>query len=417
MIRKDKIKKGWLILLMAAFFTMAMSVVIWAADYKTISGVSIRVSSKLEPGYVLPDIDFGSDDYTASDGAIVVSVTNDRYYISDAKWTTSTSRVMTAGYSPEMRVYLTPYDIDEYRFKGTYNSDNVTVHGATYVSSSKSNNNLIVRIKVNPIKGDFDPPESVGWRSSSRGTARWTAADDNDSGKYEVELRRNSSRVVTVETTSTSYNFYPYMTQEGYYTFRVRTIPKTSSQEEYADHSEWIESDELYIAEDEVSDGSGISNIAAEIADVEGLAGWIYDNGNWYYRYPDGRYMADGWLQVGGVWYYFNSDGQMFTGWLYYNNYYYYLDPDGSMHTGWLELADGTYFLNTAKDQFEGCMFSDTTWTIDGNTYGFGTDGRMLSGWQHVGDKWCYFDPSTGIMATNTVVDTFQVGPDGAWIQ
>ncbi len=403
--------------MLTAFLTLATSAVALAAsDYKTISSVSIRVSSKLEPGYVLPDIDFGSESASASDGQIVVSVSSDKYYIYDAKWTSSTTRVMTAGYSPEMRVYLAPYDIDEYRFKGTYNANNVTVRGATYSSASKSGNNLTVRIKVNPIKGDFDSPDNVGWRSSSKGTAKWTAPDDNDSGRYEVELRRGSTKVTTIETNSTSYNFYPYMTQEGYYTFRVRTIPRTSNQEQYGDNSEWVESDELYIAEDEVSDGEGISSIASEIADIEGLAGWINDGRHWFYRYPDGRYLSNGWLQLGDKWYLFDSEGQMLTGWQYHNDHYFFFDTDGSMHTGWLSLGDGTYYLNPTKDQFEGCMLSGGAFNIDGETYCFNSSGRLATGWQQVGDEWCYFDPSTGIMARNTVVDTFPVGDNGAWI-
>ncbi len=416
MTGNNRIKKSCCILLLVVFTLAASFTVLAATSYKTISSVSIRVSSRLEPGTLLPGIDYGIEETTASDGDIVVSVSGDRYYIYDARWTTSTTKVMTAGDTPEMRVYLAPYDIDEYRFKGTYNKDNVTVHGATYVSSSKSGNNLIVRIKVNPIKGEFDPPENVGWRSGSKGTAKWTAPDDNDSGKYEVELRRGSSKVTSVETTSTSYNLYPYMTQEGYYTFRVRTIPKTTNQENYGSNSEWMESDEIYIAEDEVADGTGISSIASEIAEVEGLAGWLSDGGHWYYRYPDGRYLADGWLHLGDTWYLFNSDGQMCTGWQYFNNHWYYFDSDGSMHTGWLFLGDEVYYLNPTKDEFEGCMFSDAAWPIDGYTYCFGYDGRRLTGWQQVGDDWCYFDPESGIMATNTVVDTFVVGENGAWI-
>lgn len=58
----------------------------------------------------------------------------------------------------------------------------------------------------------------------------------------------------------TSYNFYPYMTKEGDYTFKVRTVPHTDEQKRYGKKSEWTESDSKYIDEDDVSDGSGQDN-------------------------------------------------------------------------------------------------------------------------------------------------------------
>ena len=54
-----------------------------------------------------------------------------------------------------------------------------------------------------------------------------------------------------------SYNFYPYMTKEGDYTFKVRTVPHTDDEKRYGDKSGWVESGDLYIDEDDVSDGTG----------------------------------------------------------------------------------------------------------------------------------------------------------------
>ena len=43
--------------------------------------------------------------------------------------------------------------------------------------------------------------------------------------------------------------------------------------------------------------------------------GWVKDNDNWYYYYPDGT-MATGLVQVDGTYYYLKDDGTMLTGWI-----------------------------------------------------------------------------------------------------
>ena len=71
-------------------------------------------------------------------------------------------------------------------------------------------------------------------------------------------LYRGSSVVKKLEEyKGTSYNFYPYMTKEGDYSFKVRTVPHTEEEKKRGKKSEWTEAGDLYIAEDEVSDGTG----------------------------------------------------------------------------------------------------------------------------------------------------------------
>lgn len=385
------------------------------ASGHVISSVTIRVSSDLEPGETLPGIDFGTDDKTASSGGITVSMSGTKYYIYDAEWVTSESRTMEVGDKPVMKVYLSPYDTDDYYFKGSYRSSNVTIRNGTFVSASKKGDDLVVKIRVDAIEGEFDPPEEAYWKDNTRGTAKWEEPDENDSGRYEVVLKRGSSKITTIETTAKTYNFYPYMTTAGTYTFRVRTIAKSSSDEEYGKSSEWTESDELYIAEEDVSDGTGISSgTALEVASTS-LVGWIYDNGSWFYRYPDGTYLTDGWLQLDDKWYLFGVDGRMLTGWQQRNNQYYYFGSDGVMVTGWLTVDGNMYYLNPTKDSFEGCMFSNCLYTIDGNEYYFLADGSRASGWQEVNGNWCYFYPDTGIQAKDVTINTFYINEDGYW--
>lgn len=62
-----------------------------------------------------------------------------------------------------------------------------------------------------------------------------------------------------------------------------------------------------------------------------------------------------------------NRDGRMQTGWLSPGDgFWYYLNPNGVMHTGWLWYNDAWYYL-----------------------YG------------------------NGSMAVNTIIDGWQIGPDG----
>ena len=51
---------------------------------------------------------------------ILVTNSSRKYDITDAEWTTSTSKTMGVGDTPEMKVTLTPRDDgnDEYQFKG-----------------------------------------------------------------------------------------------------------------------------------------------------------------------------------------------------------------------------------------------------------------------------------------------------------
>lgn len=110
--------------------------------------------------------------------------------------------------------------------------------------------------------------------------------------------------------------------------------------------------------------------------------GWIWDKGKWYYCGWDGSVCRDGWYPVtpassGGViqlgnwngFRYFGADGAMATGWVTIDHVRQYFDGDGSPYTGWLLWKNEWYYIK---------------------------QGRML---------------------TNTSVDGFYLGKNGAWIQ
>lgn len=411
-----------------ALLTLSMSTTAiapaFAAD-KTISSVTIRVDSELEAGDTLPEISYlnGTNSTDVEDGEICILNSNSKYSITDVEWVTSTSKTMEVGDTPTMKVYLTPNSVgdDDYAFKGTYRSSNVTVKSGDFVSASKSGDELIVKLKVEAIGGDFAAPEDAYWKNNAKGTAKWEEPEEGGTGRYEVVLRRGNSKVTTIETSGTSYNFYPYMTREGTYSFRVRTIAKTTSEEKYGDKSDWVESDEIYLAKEDVSDGSGQQGSASDgIVNSSGAAvnaGWRQWNNAWYYYYPDGTYQKDSWKKINDKWYLFQSDGKMLTGWQNRSGQTYYLTENGDMVTGWILAGNRWYYLNRTPDAYEGCMLRNMWQIIDGNTYCFGADGAMLEGWNQVDGNWYYFYPGAGSKAVNTYIDGFYVNQDGIWVR
>lgn len=400
----------WISVLAAALAASGMMTA--AAEEHVVSSVTIRVSSKLEPGDTLPEIGVGST--SAEEGDISISCSTDKYTIDRAEWVTSTSKEMKVGDQPEMKVWLTAGT--NYYFKGSYRASNVSVKSSSFVSAKREDaDTLQVRLRVNAIKGDFTAPDNAYWKENTKGTARWERPDSGDSGKYEVVLRRGSSKVHTVETTATSYNFYPYMTTEGTYSFRVRTIAKSSKDESYGKSSDWVESDELYIAKEDVSDGSGRTDGTSSSPTGNTRTGWQMSDNYWYYYYPDGSYQKDSWLKVNDKWYLFQNDGKMLRGWQKKGNHTYFLSENGDMQVGWLQSAGRWYYFNPTPDAYEGAMFRNQWADVNGKSYYFNNEGVMMEGWNQIEGNWYYFYPGDGSRATDTWIDTFYVDSDGIW--
>ena len=421
-----KQRQGILTAILAIALSGTAVLTAFAAD-RTISSVSIRIDSELESGTSLPEIDYTNNGDTGdvADGSICVTVNSDKYSITDVEWVTSTSKTMDVGDTPEMRVTLTPNSVgdDDYEFKGTYRSSNVSVRYGSFVSATKKDGNLQVKLKVRAIEGTFAAPEDAYWRDNSKGTARWEEPEEGGTGRYEVVHRRGSTKVHTVETTSRSYNFYPYMTKKGTYTFRVRTIAKTNKQEDYGKSSEWVESDEIYLAEEDVSDGRG-QDSSSTSGGPSGSGpsgntrvGWQKFDNYWYYYYPDGSYQREGWVLVADKWYLFQADGRMLTGWQDRNGQTYYLTNNGDMVVGWVQWGNRWYYMNPTKDAFEGAMLRERWADVNGISYYFGSDGAMAEGWVQVDGNWYYFYPGSGQKAVNTWVDTFYVNESGIWVR
>ncbi len=182
-------------------------------------------------------------------------------------------------------------------------------------------------------------------------------------------------------------------------------------------------------------------------SDGSKATGWINPNNYWYYMYSNGQ-MAKGWVQTGGKWYYFKSSGEMQLGWIKLNGTWYYLQGDGSMVTGFKLINGKTYFFDTSGamrtgwfkisnqwyyfsvnngDMLTGWIKPYNTWYYlhsngimatgwlakGGEWYYLYSSGEMATGWINSGGKYYYMYPSSGKMATATVIDGWEIGPDG----
>ncbi|OSA86564.1 UNVERIFIED_ORG: cell wall-binding protein [Clostridium botulinum] len=117
--------------------------------------------------------------------------------------------------------------------------------------------------------------------------------------------------------------------------------------------------------------------------------GWnTLSNGSW--QYVLGGNKVTGWNFINSKWYYMDSFGIMQKGWVNPNGSWYYLNYNGDMATGWQN--------------------------INGNWYYLRDDGKMLTGWIDDRGTWYYLDYS-GAMLSNTTVNGYRLGSNGAWIR
>ncbi len=169
------------------------------------------------------------------------------------------------------------------------------------------------------------------------------------------------------------------------------TVDRTMNEISVYDDNDvvvWNTKDEIYATvagKDAVTDEDN-----KEDDKVEVVAGWVKNSdGTWSYNKADGT-KATGWLNLNGTWYYLNNNGIMQTGWLNLSGTWYYLQSSGAMATGWLNLNGTWYYLQPS--------------------------GAMHTGWLNDNGTWYYLQ-SSGAMATNTTVDGYRLGANGAWIR
>lgn len=185
--------------------------------------------------------------------------------------------------------------------------------------------------------------------------AHWEEVDD--AYKYEVTLYRNSSKVKTIETKNTKYNFGNIFTKADSYRFRVRPLGKGEFADgPWSSYSEEVDISQAYIdnleAEREKNKAASVGKGANGPGEGQKEGKWVEDQTGWWYENTDGTYPANGWAQINNVWYFFGQDGYMKTGWIDWMNKQYYCEASGAMITG--------------------------SYTIDGVAYNFAGDGALM---------------------------------------
>lgn len=150
------------------------------------------------------------------------------------------------------------------------------------------------------------------------------------------------------------------------------------------------------------------------------VAGWVKQNGLWYYVDQDGKWqtgwledqgshyfltstgaMKTGWLLEQGKWYFFKNNGAMATGWIYDKYKWYYLNGNGTMVTGWVLDAGKWYFLDGSGAMKTGWVKTNNRW------YYLNSSGAMATGWVLWNGQW-YFLEQSGAMATGWLLDRGQ---------
>ena len=369
---------------LAVVTALSMSVPAYADDREKISTIKLKVDCGEEPE---AGDDIGSVDVTISSGdaKCYISEAPEYYDTNDDEW--------ERGEIPVIRLELEAHD--DYKFTS---STKVSVSGYHSDLKSKkvlnSGDGLRVDIKLRKVSGDLEEVEDLEWDGRR---AEWDDVEDAD--KYEVKLYRNGTAVTTITTSGNSFNFYPYMTRSGDYTFKVRAISNSDGEK-----SEWSsESEEYYMSSADVYTGSAptttdytssttSSGSSPANSSASYNAGWAQDAIGWTF-WQNGQALKNTWLYVDNNWFYMGSNNYMMTGWIYVDNNWFYLNPisdgtKGAMLSGWQNINGVVYYLNPVSDGTKGALKVGYQ-VIDGNTY--------------------YFDTSNGSLWMNRTV------PDGRW--
>ncbi len=166
----------------------------------------------------------------------------------------------------------------------------------------------------------------------------------------------------------------------------------------------------IWNEEDEVYSVIGAKDGSDETEKPEVTTGWVKNSdGTWTFVKEDGT-KAIGWLNNNGTWYFLDAAGIMQTGWINDNGTWYYTNASGAMMTGWQNVNGTWYFM-----QGSGAM--KTGWINDNGTWYYtNASGAMQTGWLNDNGTWYFLDGS-GKMLSNTTVNGYVLGANGAWIR
>ena len=147
-------------------------------------------------------------------------------------------------------------------------------------------------------------------------------------------------------------------------------------------------------------------------------SGWKTE-GSFRYYLNNGIRLT-GMQNIDGSVYYFDPahDGALSYGWLFSNHKWFYADQSGALVSGWRYIGGQWFWF----DSLEGCAMATgrrvidghpyllgayglvSGWCLDGDVWYYGQNGEILTGWQFVGNKWYWLDPTNeGAMSKGIV--------------
>ena len=342
-------------------------------------------------------------------GYIMITKDSDSYSVGNYEWSgMKNEEGWQIGDKPKVKISL--HARAGYYFNKTNGKGKVTVYGADYNSARIADNKetLIITVTLPTVAGKYDKPDDAWWDDDySNGNARWEAIKGISA--YELVLYRDGNKICELEKViGTSYDFYPYMVQEGTYVFHVRGIPKDSEEASYIWPTAWTKSDGLRLKSRETPDRR-YGWYAASKGGKRPVHGWQKSDGGWWFQEEDGTYPSNTWKEIDGKWYLFDPAGYMLTGWQKWQGHQYVLSEDGAMRTGWVwDNRNWYYFGNDGA--------AVTGWNnIDGKIYYMNDRYAALSGWWLLDGKWHYFDTSTRQMLHDAWIDGYYVDSSGVW--
>jgi len=107
------------------------------------------------------------------------------------------------------------------------------------------------------------------------------------------------------------------------------------------------------------------NNFYSSILNQALKAGWVSDNGTWYYYNKTGD-LNTGWIKDNGKWYYLDNTGVMQTGVIKVNGKTYCLNNSGAMETGKVIVNNKTYKC-TSNGQVTGTEIPTIDKVFDSN--------------------------------------------------
>lgn len=329
----DRMLKRKRIILLTFLMIFLAQTGIQAFGARKISKVSITVTSNFKIGELCSaeDVEVSTNSKYFSVGEITLVTEEERWGIRDVP-------VIEVCLEAEAGSYFSIAEVTDIQIKG-----------AEYMAGTREDaDTMILRLRLPSLRSQVGEIEDAQWTSVSVGG--WTEA--YNTGYYEVRLFREEKGVGTIhDTASTSFDFSPWMTRSGMYSYEVRAVNvqdksvktgwKKSAASVFIDETTAKQFKEQYgapIPADMTDPGQAMEWQKQQ----QQQFGWLQDNIGWWYRNPDSSYTTNNWQLIDGKWYYFNSAGYRVTGWVDWEGNSYYCDPvNGEMLTNMI-VPDGS---------------------------------------------------------------------------